>query len=618
MENELLYTVRSIFKSYLSEKGKEYYNIPEYQRGYKWNGRNVTTLLNDLKNYEKSNPSEESFYCLQNITIVPFETQKGNHYYNVVDGQQRLTTLYIILSYLRSKEKIVFDFPTNCLQYSVREETKKMLLTKISNGSIWNNPIYPDTAKFKDQWYILDVAKSIQIWFEGSESSSPNDLKPKTILDHTQFIVNEMQQGNETSIFAGLNGGKVDLDGADLVRAELITRAAREKFGAIDAHKVGEFRAHIGLELDSISRWWNDNSHQLFFSQMLPDKEEANDFSPSCKINTLYRLYYHAYRKENDEFGFRFFENGRDFNNIEGDNHWEFYDSLTIMHKTLKDWFESPALFHWIGYLFFNYKNMKDVTFENIWNLWLEKGDKYDFLTKIKQRIIRHILELPTGIPSSDKKYIDAIKNLISDVSAADYDWYHDDRLDKILILIELLWLEENNYKNILNVENLRQYEEQREHIRSCQPNKKEGEACRDKQEWISFINKAYNNKDDIGMHSELLKLLTSFGEGNDLTEENINAINLRMNKYAQNCIGNMVLLHKHINMSYGNALYREKVERVILEFMNSKWYVRPYTFNIFLKKIEDSDKEWRWTNKNIKDTAIKSSELLSNFLKQK
>src|SRR5574344_924777 len=100
MENELLYTVRSIFKSYLSEKGKEYYNIPEYQRGYKWNGRNVTTLLNDLKNYEKSNPSEESFYCLQNITIVPFETQKGNHYYNVVDGQQRLTTLYIILSYL--------------------------------------------------------------------------------------------------------------------------------------------------------------------------------------------------------------------------------------------------------------------------------------------------------------------------------------------------------------------------------------------------------------------------------------------------------------------------------------------------------------------------------------
>lgn len=621
MENKLLYTVRSVFKTYLSEKGKEYYNIPEYQRGYKWNARNVITLLDDLRNYEKSNPSDESFYCLQNITIVPFDDNKKgkvNHCYNVVDGQQRLTTLYIILSYLRSKGKIDFDFPTNCLQYSVREETKKILLTDISTGSIWNNPIDPDTAKYKDQWYILDVAKSIKIWFEGSESSTSNDLKSNTILDHIQLIVNEMQVGNETSIFAGLNGGKVDLDGADLVRAELITRAAREKFGAIDANKINEFRAHIGLELDTISRWWNDNSHESFFRQMLPDKEPVNEFNFSYKINTLYRLYYHAYSEENDEFGFRFFENGRDLNNIKGDNHWEFYNSLTMMHKTLKDWFESPALFHWIGYLFFNFKNKKDVSFENIWNLWLGKGDKDAFLTQIKQQIIRHLLKLPTNISSDDIKYINATDNLISDVSDLRHDWYHDDRLDEILILIELLWIEENKYKNKLQVENLKIYKEQREHIRSCQPNKKEGEECKDKQEWVAFIKESYQNNDDIEMQTALLGLLASFGEDNKLTEENINAINLKMNEYAQNCIGNMVLLHQHINMSYGNALYREKVQRVIFEFMNNNWYVRPYTFNIFLKKIEDSDKEWRWTKKNIEDTVERSTKMLLTFLKQK
>ena len=73
------------------------YNIPEYQRGYKWAIKQVLKLLEDIEGFNIDENNEDKFYCLQNITIV-----KNNDYYDVIDGQQRLTTLFIILSYLKN------------------------------------------------------------------------------------------------------------------------------------------------------------------------------------------------------------------------------------------------------------------------------------------------------------------------------------------------------------------------------------------------------------------------------------------------------------------------------------------------------------------------------------
>ena len=107
--NKLLFSTREVFTEYLLNNGMSYFNVPEYQRGYKWNAEDVKTLLNDLKTFEKSNPLQEHFYCLQNITIVP---DKERSCFNVVDGQQRLTTIYILLSYLRKFHQLNnFIFP---------------------------------------------------------------------------------------------------------------------------------------------------------------------------------------------------------------------------------------------------------------------------------------------------------------------------------------------------------------------------------------------------------------------------------------------------------------------------------------------------------------------------
>ena len=99
-EIKLLYTVKEIFdkSSFLSNKNAEFFNIPYYQRGYKWDATNVEKLLNDIK---YASLTGDLFYCIQNITIV-----KKDDMYNVIDGQQRLTTLTIILACLGEKDLV--------------------------------------------------------------------------------------------------------------------------------------------------------------------------------------------------------------------------------------------------------------------------------------------------------------------------------------------------------------------------------------------------------------------------------------------------------------------------------------------------------------------------------
>ena len=92
-DNELIKSVKAVFSKAISERKQ--FVIPAYQRGYKWNRDDIFKLLEDLKVFEKSNEDNNSFYCLQNITIVPLSSEDG---WNVVDGQQRLTTLYILLA----------------------------------------------------------------------------------------------------------------------------------------------------------------------------------------------------------------------------------------------------------------------------------------------------------------------------------------------------------------------------------------------------------------------------------------------------------------------------------------------------------------------------------------
>ena len=75
--------------------------IPAYQRGYRWKPLQVTQLLDDIREFsQRRNPQPEEFYCLQPLVIKA--TAHGP--FEVVDGQQRLTTLLLILRHFNERQ----------------------------------------------------------------------------------------------------------------------------------------------------------------------------------------------------------------------------------------------------------------------------------------------------------------------------------------------------------------------------------------------------------------------------------------------------------------------------------------------------------------------------------
>ena len=80
-------------KEILNEK----FYIPEYQRGYRWTSREVTDLLNDIAEFINNGRPGQT-YCLQPLVVKRLDAS-----WEVIDGQQRLTTLWLFHWYIALK-----------------------------------------------------------------------------------------------------------------------------------------------------------------------------------------------------------------------------------------------------------------------------------------------------------------------------------------------------------------------------------------------------------------------------------------------------------------------------------------------------------------------------------
>ncbi len=569
-EEKLLYSVREIFSNCISG---DYYNIPEYQRGYKWTSDNVTQLLEDLKNFKKS--SEADFYCLQNITVTECCVD-GKKFLNVIDGQQRLTTLYILLSYLGRTDMTVKP-SRGILKYSIRKETDKFLVEEVLSGNIWNGHIDPEEMPTKDQYYIAQVCNAIKEW-----DKAGNKIGIQNVLDDLKLIVNRVEANEEEQVFANINGGKVDLDGADLIRAILITRAAKQKFSNDDdKEKIGNFRIRLGIELDSLNLWWGKEDVKAFFEQLLPNRiaQNRNFKYKEYPIDLLYFAFYEAYKNEFNATGqkdidIRIFENGIDLDGKSNNDHYEFYTTVMEFHKTMVDWYEEDEIFNLLGYLMSNYKSGQ-LTFAGIWAIWKECQTKTDFVNKLKAEIKKQVLTSFTGKQDEGfEDFLECIRNI-------EYDWYGNDFTTKLLPLADILPVEYKGKTRIRRVDILDfkcSGQEDKEHLRSQTRN--------------------FDGQKDLNDE-----------EKKKLAEEN---------KHGLNSIGNIVLLHQKVNRSYGNAHLYLKIDRIMSEYvLESNAHIRPYTFDVFRSKLNNltNDGELFWGDEDIKRTADQLSARINDYL---
>lgn len=650
-ETQLIYSVRDVFTSYLEGNQPSYYNIPDYQRGYKWTGKNVEALLEDIEKFRKSSGSNaDKFYCLQNITLSPAEDGK---FFNVVDGQQRLTTLVILLSYLESRlksdlkeletviknleyiegekhediSKKFTDFykkqniTYEKIRYSVRDETDRFIKDKIITGNIWQKE--PE-IKHKDQYYLNEVARKIQEWFVEKHPDVDISTYKNVILDKVRFIVNKINT-NEEQTFANLNGAKVNLDGADLMRAVLMTHSAKEKFGDTKTSaQVNEFRVRMGMEIDEMNRWWSTEEVRKYFSQMIPEKIEKqarqNGFNiEEFPINILYILLYET-KKSKEDFSFRFFEYGIDEDNKPGNDNWELYVKLRKLHLEMQEWYDDKEIYHYLGYLFFRFKGKNEkLKFSNLYQEWDRVDTKKEFIDYLKKLISTQLLS-PYQNEEKSLKEEELKKLFCKEIEDIKINWYdNEEELINCLVLLDIIDIVNNNSGNLERLpvdyftrhgEDKEHNGEDKEHIGCQTPNNKDR---KDKKKWLKYITALKNEYPDEIKDAQV-KVMSDVFSDDSVSEEQINSLISKLNAYGLNSIGNMVLLNLHVNRSYGNNSFSDKRAEIMRNYYEGH-YIRPHTLKMFVKTGSNSGDLNKWTIDDIRENAKSiSKELKTSF----
>ena len=263
--------------------GNHFY-IPYYQRGYRWTEHNVEDLLDDIFVFTKNT---EKFYCLQPV-VVKNKTWLENNTeiqgFEVVDGQQRLTTIFIILTYLM-KEFLMVDSLKNEYQreiYTLRYETRTKSEEFLKN-------IQKDYSNI-DYYHISKAYQTVKNWFENPEKIQGRGDKnrfldallgrkdePKSV-QIIWYIVQE--KADSVELFNRLNMGKIPLTNAELIKAIFLSSSSFSDFSEEEATR----------KKIVISQLWDVMEHQLnddnFWSFITNSKKEKY----ATKIELLFDI----------------------------------------------------------------------------------------------------------------------------------------------------------------------------------------------------------------------------------------------------------------------------------------------------------------------------------------
>ncbi len=235
---------------------KNIYNVPVYQRPYSWDKEQVNVLLSDIfENYENEN-NKEGYYT-GNIIIYD-RNLKLNGYitsYDIIDGQQRLTTFSLILlvtySLILSKNKKANEQSTviklkESLWKSINRECKKEYKTVQINSiekdcynSIFDKgfdapqELYEYVNKYKcigifDERIISNVNEIFDVLNEKFSSKDVNE-----ILDFADYLMNfikfisieaKCKQKEVFSMFESINSKGKKLEVIDLIKTYIFSK----------------------------------------------------------------------------------------------------------------------------------------------------------------------------------------------------------------------------------------------------------------------------------------------------------------------------------------------------------------------------------------------------------
>lgn len=591
----------------LDENYKFY--VPGYQRGYRWRKEEVRTLILDIQRFvteedDKASKDRCPFYCLQSLVIKQNETR-----YEVIDGQQRLTTILIILQAIHTLQCIAnwkdrladcpsddsFVFPTisNLLQkdlYSIKYETRKESndwLTEITKAYILDefNSVSTNSDSLKDKnpdyYHFVDAFKtSIETLIElGEDSQFRKSLMVRTrlIWYNTSLLAIKSE---DVDIFDDLNATKIALNNAELIKALFLQE---ENF-----KEKTYLRDQKALDWDNIEKKLQEPSFWGFvYSSRHP-------FKYSTHIEYIFDLISEKSKKGEDYYyyTFNYYHNlfinrglKLDFVNTE----WE---NVKKMMLALEEWYKNKTYYHYIGYLLEygtkdNYSIPVDIPYlvDNLREI--SKSERKEMLKSMVKESLRGISPSQLFHDSSENKKkltqvlfllnIQAEENRVSDTarfsfskykeiqeypgwnqehvaSNTDYTVKYEERVELAQALLEYFT---GVSKKLCD----KSFEDYKSEVMKNYPDDPEAKKICDRI--FEFFEYADTDDNKTKMNVLLGDVINYFSNDQD-DEFKVQVQVGKATKNEKDFIWNFALLNATTNKSYGNDIFPLKRKRIL------------------------------------------------------
>lgn len=238
------------------------YKVPQYQRPYKWTDEQVEKLWADI--YESYENGEENYFLGSIITAKPRDNEKSA-YVDVVDGQQRLTTLMILFCVIRDlypeinkhaahENHYAVDLDTINASISLHGKSSRLkLYTHLQNQSDFENLILNgDTKTLKKPFkYQIRTEEEPKYKFINTSllfRSKLEDLGLEQTALFINFLFNRVNiiridctnRDFAIKLFQVLNDRGLDLTAADLIKSFLLEKLYKKYKDDPDTSKLKE------------------------------------------------------------------------------------------------------------------------------------------------------------------------------------------------------------------------------------------------------------------------------------------------------------------------------------------------------------------------------------------
>ena len=625
--------------------GNFQFYIASYQRGYRWEKDEVEMLLNDI--FSVYHDSQTPQYCLQPLVVRKryackystklskgFENNNDAHpldeCYELLDGQQRLTTIWLILSQLNVNK-------TYQIFYELTRYVDKKFI-EFANKTIydWINKNLKEEEK--DNFLQTILEKLTFIWFEVS------DAMPSKQEKTTSEEQNAENQKSE-SLFRKINKGKIELTNAELFKAMLLndeetTEEQRQKLEQISfewdkieqslrnddfwffiSNETSDERTRIDFILEvyarSIKKQIDNDKHDVKFKEYFSKSKKTSNYGSE------FEEYYNNLDKNKDRYSFLVVNKYIDYCKTIGKDKTikDIWEEVVEVHDKLCSWYLDDELYHNIGFLVACESRTRAVASEIIVELYTEC--KNLTIAKVKEKVLDKIKNRFEGMARRIRAGGSDNTEFLKDLNASDIDYDTTKTSDLQMFLL---------YSNIYPiVRQIRNYE-----------NKRNGENIKDSLKEIDiarFPFKMYyqikwdiehiNPKEPIVQIDNALQMFDSEAE----KEEYKKAINEYLQKKKQcsiddlnknlqeewdknkpengsNAVRNLVLLDSTTNRQYHNAIFGYKRHCIIERDKEGK-YILPQTKKVFLKYDSINPTFIEWT----KDDQDNYERELNNML---